>query len=425
LRLGVFLLEVNALNEPFVETKIPPAWLTGMVIFPFGLVVGFTITALPFLLTRQGIPLDRVAETSAIVMSPTFWGWTVCPVLDTGLTRRAYCWLTATAAAVCVALALGVFSPERLTLTTALLLMAELSIVMFGNAANGWLAEFLPDNQRGSVAGWTNVANLGGGALGALAVMSLASYMRMQWIGMGLAAVIVLGVLPTLAFPEPRRSSFTFIQVFTDARRTTWKACTKRECLVGFALFLAPVGAAAGINLFSGLGRDFHTSEHVVVLVTGAGCAVATAIGALVGGYAANRVNRGYLYLSAAAGIATVSLTLALTGHSEAAFIAGALIYNALTGVVYASFNALGFQLVGNKSTVASTQLALFTAAINAAVVYMTWADGQGYKHFGVRGLFLVDALASAVALLPLLLLMKKGLPKVSEEAVAPATLRA
>lgn len=407
---------MNVVSDVSAEAKIPPSWLVGILLFPFGLVVGFTITALPFLLTRQGVPLDRVAETSAIVMSPTFWGWTICPVLDTGLTRRAYCWLMAIVAAVCLALALAVFSPSRLALTTALLLMGELAMVMFGNAANGWMAEFLPDHMRGSVAGWTNVANLGGGALGSLAVMSLAPYCKLEWLGIGLAVVIVLGVLPTLAFPAPRRSSFTFIQVFTDARRTTWKACTTRECLTGFALFLAPVGAAAGINLFSGLGKDFHTRAHVVVLVTGAGCAVASALGALAGGYAANRVNRGYLYLTAAAGIVAVSFALAITGHTEAAFIAGALIYNAFTGVVYAAFSALGFQLVGNKSTVASTQLALFTAAINAAVVYMTWADGQGYKHFGVRGLFLVDALASLVAILPLLLLVRKGLPKASQE---------
>jgi predicted MFS family arabinose efflux permease len=386
-----------------------------MILFPFGLVVGFTITALPFLLTRQGIPLDRVASTSALVMSPTFWGFLLCPVLDTGLTRRAYCWLMAAVSAVCFALALTVLSPARLGLATGILLVGELAIVMYGNAANGWMAEFLPDHLRGSVAGWTNVANLGGGAVGALAVMSLASHVKMQWIGVGLAVCIVLGVLPTVAFPPSRRSSFKFKQVFTETLKTTWVACRRRECLVGFALFLAPVGAAAGINLFSGLGRDFHTSEHVVVLVTGLGCAIAASIGALVGGYAANHVSRGYLYLGAAAGIVVVSLTLALTGHTAAAFIAGALIYNALTGVVYASFNALGFQLTGRKSAVSSTQLALFTAAINAAVVYMTWADGQGYKHFGVRGLFLVDGLASAVALVPLLLLVRRGLPKVGE----------
>lgn len=390
---------------------VPPSWIAGLAFFPFGLVIGFNITALPFLLTRQGVPLDQVASTSALVLSPTFWGWLVCPVLDTGLTRRTYCWLTAIAGAVCVAAALSVLPLGRLGVTAGLLLAAELAAVMYGNALMGWTAEFLPDDHRGSVGGWINVANLGGGALGSLAVMSLAPHMRMGWIGLGLAACIVVAVLPTMMFPAPHRSSFRFAQVFTDALKATWRACRRRECLVGFALFLCPVGAAAAINLFSGLGADFHVAEHTVVLVTGAGCAIATSIGALAGGYAANRVSRGYLYLAAGAGTAAVSITLALTGHSAGAFIAGALIYNALTGVVYAAFNALGFQLVGRKSAVASTQLALFTAAINAAVVYMTWADGRGYAHFGVRGLFLVDGLACAVALVPLLLLVRRGLP--------------
>lgn len=392
-----------------------------MALFPFGLVIGFTITALPFLLTRQGIPLDRVASMSAVVMSPTFWGFLLCPVLDTGLTRRTYCWLLAAIAAVCLTLALGVLSPSRLVISTALLLVGELAMVMYGNAANGWMAEFLPDHLRGSVSGWTNVANLGGGALGSMAVMSLAPHMKMEWIGAGLAACVLLGLWPTLLFPASRRSSFKFRQVFTETLKTTWAASRQKACLVGFALFLAPVGAAAAINLFSGLGSDFHASEHLVVLVTGAGCAIATSIGSLAGGYAANHVSRGYLYLGAAAALVVVSLSLALTGHTVAAFVAGALIYNALTGVVYASFNALAFQLVGQESAVASTQLGLFTAAINAAVVYMTWADGQGYRHFGVRGLFMVDALASAVALLPLLLLVR-GMRR--ERAVASASVR-
>lgn len=381
--------------------------------------MGFAITSLPFLLTRQGISLDRVASTSALVLSPTFWGFLLCPVLDTGLTRRAYCWLMAAVGAACIALALGVLAPARLGVAAGLLLVGELAMVMYGNATTGWMSEFLPDHMRGSASGWTNVANLGGGAIGSLAVMSLAPHMRMQWIGIGLAACIILGVLPTAVFPKPHRSSFTFKQVFTETLKTTWEACRRRECLIGFALFLAPVGACAAINLFSGLGADFHVSEHVVVLVTGAGCAIATSIGSLAGGYAANHVSRGYLYLSAGAGIAAVSMTLALTEHTVAAFIAGALIYNALTAVVYASFNALGFQLVGQKSAVASTQLALFTAAINAAVVYMTKADGQGWKHFGVRGLFLVDGLASLVALIPLLILVKRGLPAARQVELA------
>ena len=93
-----------------------------MAIFPFGLVVGFTITALPFLLTNLGIPLDQVAGVSATVMSPTFWGFLLQPLMDTGLTRRAYCWLTAVGSAICLASALIMLSPAHLPATTALLL---------------------------------------------------------------------------------------------------------------------------------------------------------------------------------------------------------------------------------------------------------------------------------------------------------------
>ncbi len=388
-----------------------------MAIFPFGLVVGFTITALPFLLTNLGIPLYQVATTSAIAMSPTFWGFLLQPVMDTGLTRRAYCRITTAFAAICLALTLLVLSPAHLAAATALLLLAELSMVLFAGAVSGWTAEFTPDELRGSVSGWTNVANLGGGALGSLAVMSLAPHVALHWIGVGLGACIVLGTLPTMLFPEPRKSSFRFRQIFTDAVRATWRASKTKECLTGFALFLAPASAVAAINLFSGMGRDFHTSEHTVMWITGAGCAVSTSLGALLGGYAANKISRGFLYLSAGIGAGLTALTLAFAPHTSMSFIWGALLYNGLAGVAYAAFNALGYQLVGQKSAVASTQLGLFSAATNAAIVYMTWADGQGYKHFGVQGLLLTDGAASIISATLLLLLLWKQLKKKPADA--------
>lgn len=394
------------------STRIPPPWLVGLSIFPFGLVVGFTITALPFLLTNLGVPLDRVATMSAIVMSPTFWGFLLQPLMDTGLTRRAYCWISATIASICLVAALVFLSPAHLGPTTALLLLAELSMVLYSGAVAGWTAGFTPDSLRGSVSGWTNVANLGGGALGSLAVMSLVPHLSLYWIGLGLAACIGLGVLPTMAFPEPRKSAFHFRQIFTDALKATWKASKTKECLTGFALFLAPASAVAAINLFSGMGRDFHTAEHTVIWVTGAGCAISASLGALLGGYVANRVSRGFLYLCAGIGAGLTALTLAFAPHTPMSFLWGALVYNGFAGVAYAAFNALGYQLVGQKSTVASTQLGLFSASTNAAIVYMTWADGQGYNHFGVRGLLLTDALASIFAATILLLLFWKQLKK-------------
>jgi len=404
--------------------RIPAPWIVGMSIFPFGLVMGFTITALPFLLVRIGIPLDKVAGVSATVMTPTFWGFLLQPLMDTGLTRRAYGWLTAGISAVCLGAALLLLSPAHLGSATALLLVAELSMVLYSGAVSGWTAHFTPDPLRGSVSGWTNVANLGGGALGSLVVMSLARHVALQWLALGLAIAVLLGAAPTLVFPEPRKSAFRLRQIFTATLKSTWHACKTSECLTGFALFLVPAGAVAAINLFSGMGSDFHTSASTVVWVTGAGCAATTSLGALVGGRIANRASRGMLYLSAGLAASFCSLAMALAPHTPMTFIVGALTYNGIAGIVYAAFNALGFQLTGQHSPVASTQLGLFAASTNLAIVYMTWADGQGYKHFGVRGLLLTDSLAAMIAAILLLVLLRKRLTRPPEtEAIAEATV--
>lgn len=392
--------------------------------FPFGLVAGFVITALPFLLVHLGVPLYKVAAVSAAVMSPTFWGFLLQPLMDTGLTRRAYSWLTALSGALCVAAALMLLSPSRLGAAAALLLLAELSIVLYSGAVGGWTAQFTPDHRRGSVSGWTNVANLGGGALGSLAVMSLAPHIALRWLGLGLGAAIVLGAAPTLAFPDPQGSAFRLRQIFTDTLKSTWRACKTKEVLTGFALFLAPASAEAAINLFSGMGKDFHTAPSTVVWVTGAGCALTTSVGALLGGYAANQCSRGYLYLGAGLTTSIVALAMALEPHTPWDFILGALIYNGMAGVAYAAFNALGYELVGQESPVASTQLGLFSASTNLAIVYMTWADGQGFKYFGTRGLLLTDSLASMVSALLLLFLLGPRLKKRQQDrAVQPVVV--
>ncbi len=248
--------------------------------------------------------------------------------------------------------------------------------------------------------------------------MSLIPHLAVYWIGLGLGACIVLGTLPTAFFPQPTKSSFSFRQIFTDALKTTWHASKTKECLTGFALFLAPASAVAAINLFSGMGKDFHTSEQTVIWITGAGCAISTSLGALAGGYVANRISRGYLYLSAGVAASLVAIALAFAPHTATSFIFGVLIYNGMAGVAYAAFNALGYQLVGQKSPVASTQLGLFAASTNGAIVYMTWFDGQGYKHFGVRGLLLTDGLAGSISAILLLLLLGRLLKKRQPDAV-------
>lgn len=402
---------------------VPPSWLVGMGILPFGLVAGFVVTALPFLLSRAGVPLDRIATVSAVAMSPTFWAFLVTPIVDVGFTRRRYAFALALLAAVSLAAALWLFSPDRLALFTALVLVAELAIVLQASAVNGWYSEFVPDAMRGRVGGWVNAANLGGGALGAMLVMGLAARLSPQVLGLLIASAVLLSTLFMRRFPAPLQPKYRLGEIFHGTLRSVRASCRETAVRLGFLLFLAPVSCVAAINLFAGLGQDFRAPTHLVVWATGLGAAGTSAVGAVLGGWVADRSDRGALYLGAGSLAGIIALGMALAPHTPVAFLLGVLLYNGVAGVCYAAFTALALQLVGTGHPAASTQFGLFAAATNGAICYMTLADGRGYQFFGVRGLFLVDGLACLMAAFPLLLFWRWRLRKDRQAGALPVAL--
>jgi MFS transporter, PAT family, beta-lactamase induction signal transducer AmpG len=392
----------------------PLPWLIGMGTLTFGLVAGFVVTALPFLLSKAGVSLDRIATVVAIAMSPTFWAFLLTPIVDVCFTRRTYSFALAIASATSLGAALCYFSPGRLWLFTTLVLFAELTVVLQNNAVNGWISEFVPDSERGKVGGWVNVANLGGGALGAMLIMWSASWFTFRTLGATIAFAILVSTLFLLRFPKPAIPQIRLLQIFGGTFRSVIQTSRQPQVLTGFLLFLAPASCVAAINLFAGLGPEFHTSQQWVVWITGAGAALTSATGSILGGYVADRVDRGVLYMGGGLLAGLCALLLALTPHTQAAFIAGVLAYTFIAGVCYAAFTALGLQLVGIRNPTAATQLGLFAAAANCAVVYMTWMDGQGFRMFDTRGLLLVDGLAAVGAAIPLLVFLRSRRMKAS-----------
>lgn len=399
---------------------LPPAWLIGMGALTFGLVAGFVITALPFLLSKAAVSVDRIASGSAIAMSPTFWAFLLTPIVDVAFPRRTYAFGFALASAASLGTALWLFSPARIWLFTALVLLAELTIVLQNAAVMGWISEFVPDDERGRVGGWINAANLGGGALGAMAVMSLSAWLPFSALGIVIAFAALVSTLFLLHFPKPAHPQFGLREILGGTFSSVVRTSRQPQVLMGFLLFLAPASCVAAINLFAGLGNEFHASSQTVVWTTGAGAAIASALGAVFGGYIADRMDRGVLYLGGGIVAGLCALLMALTPHTQGAFTVGVLAYNCVAGVCYAGFSALTLQLVGVRNPTAATQLALFAAAANGAIVYMTWADGQGFRLFGIRGLLLVDAMAAIGAAIPLLLFWQWSARRTSLAVDAP-----
>jgi PAT family beta-lactamase induction signal transducer AmpG len=353
-------------------------------------------------------------------MSPTFWAFLMTPIVDVGFTRRTHAFALAGVSAASLASALWLLSPDRLELFTAFVLFAELAVVLQSSAVAGWTSEFVPDAQRGRVGGWMNAANLGGGALGAMLVMWTSAHLPFRTLGMLIALAVLASTSLLLRFPKPANPQLGLGQILGGTLRSVVRTSRQPQVLTGFLLFLAPVSCAAAINLFAGLGNEFHASPQWVVWTTGAGAAVTSATGSILGGYLADRVNRGVLYMSGGVMAGLSALLIASTPHTQATFTVGVLAYNCIAGVCYAAFSALSLQLVGIRNPTAATQLALFAAAANAAVVYMTWVDGQGFRMFGIRGLFLVDGLAAIGAAIPLLLFLRLRATKSSSAVDFP-----
>jgi predicted MFS family arabinose efflux permease len=128
--------------------------------------------------------------------------------------------------------------------------------------------------------------------------------------------------------------------------------------------------------------------------------------GAFTGGALSDRLSRRAARLLAGALLIVVAAAMAASPARPTTFAAGALAYQFVVGMLWATFSALALEMSGTEPMTAGVRMALFNSATVAANVYVTSADGLGYRAMGLRGLLGMDAglaLAAAVALMVLL----------------------
>ena len=370
-----------------------PLWAIGLANAPLGFYYGFLNTSMPLLLTRQGVPLSTIATVSAIAFSPTFWAFLLAPSLDLGLTRRAWSILWAVIAATCIVV--SVFTTAHLVLFTGIVTAGCAAIALFGSSLGGWLPEIVPDEQRGHVGAWFQVANLGAAALFGISAVLLIEHLAAPLAGALLALLLLLPLGLLACFPAPAAPTRSAAMVFGSLLHDLAAILRQREVLLALVAFLTPASCFALTNLFAGLGPDFHASERWVQLVCGAGVALACSAGCLLGGTLADRFSRMHLYILTGLAGAVVAAATLLAPRSPLTFAAATLAYNFLQGINYTAYAALCFRLVGRDNPLAGTQFSLLFCATCLPISYMTWIDGRGYAAHGPGGLFATDAGAS------------------------------
>ena len=110
---------------------------------------------------------------------------------------------------------------------------------------------------RGKVGGWTNAANLGGGALGAMLIMWLTRFMGFHAIGAMIGGLVIASTAVLGFFPPAVSPVLGARRILGGTMKSVVRTSMQRHVLLGFLLFLSPAGAVAAINLSGGLAPIF------------------------------------------------------------------------------------------------------------------------------------------------------------------------
>ena len=386
----------------------PAPWLFGITVLPYGVYSGFVSTAMPYLLRSAGVEVGRIAEIGSLALAPAVWYFLWSPLADIGLRRRTWLMLSAAASAACLWSALRQPLPGGLHWFVAFVVAGSALNSIVGSANGGLMAASIADGERGRAGGWLQAGNVGGGTLGAGALLWLAPHLSATGLANTAAAMVLIPSVAALWIAEPPAPREPLSRAAGEMWRDIKAMFRSKRSLTGLAMLLSPMGAAAAANLFSGIAVDYGASGRMVIWITGLGAGLLTSLGSLLGGFFCDRIPRRTAYALAALASAACAGWMTAAPVNPATFAVGVSLYLFSQGLAFAAYSALQLELVGEGGRSGATRYTLYGAAANAPVMYMTWVDGQGYRRGGVRGLLGADALSNLVAGSICLLLLRR-----------------
>ncbi len=383
----------------------PPPWLFGVTGVPYGVCGGFVATTMPLFARKAGISVEDIGWYGTALFFPPVIQFLYAPIVDIGPKRKHWLIIVAAVGAACLAAALTIPLPRGINTFFALTFAGQTISGLVGSCNGGLMAATLPDELRGAAAGFLNLGNLTGGALGAWLTLAMAQRFTPLTVGIALAVLMTAPALMSLTVDEAERPQRSPKDVFASLWRDVSRVARSRQGWTGMLFCLSPVGTAALLNYFAALAPDYRASDAMVGFINGPINGLVTGVGSLVGGYVCDRANRRAMYLLSAALTAIAAVGMALAPLSPMTYAVGVSVYLLVAGFCYAAFSAVVLETIGRGGAAASTQYALFVSAGNCAIGYVGWVDTRFHHSYGPRGLLGVDAAMNVLGIVALSLL--------------------
>ena len=369
--------------------------LFAVLVLPYGFMSGVTALLMPYLLRKNGIPVDEIATIVAIALLPSVWSFLWSPLADAGFTRRAWVLAATAGGSLAAAGAIPNVRGSHVVLTALLFLMNAFGGLV--SSTCGALLTAMPVARRGRSAGWYQGGNLAGGCIGGGLFIWMGDRVSLPVLAVLVAAILMLPALGTLVIEETAPVRRAIAPQLAGLVHDLGDLFRARRTWVGLVFFLSPVGSSAIGNVASGLGPDYHAAGNEVLWVTGIGWGLLGALGSLGGGIVADRMDRMVAYALSGGFSAVFSLYLRFADPTPFAYAAGLSGYAIAQGFASAVYTALLLDIMGNRRHAAASGYACLNSAGNVPITYMTWLDGVGYKRWGRPGLMATDAAANTI----------------------------
>jgi PAT family beta-lactamase induction signal transducer AmpG len=379
------------------------------LMLPFGIIGGYVTVTFAYLFSKAGVSIEAIAALVGAGLLPQVFKFLWAALVDATLSLKKWYILSCIITALCI-LATGVLpiKASSLPALTIIVVVANIAASFLGMATSGLAAHDTPDEQKGTVGGYIQAGNLGGGGLGGGAGLWLAQNVTYAWFPAATLALSCLLCCAALFFVKENistvkaeRITVTLVNLFKDI----WSTMKTRLGILAMILCFLPMGTGAASNLWAAVAGNWHASGNTVALVTGLMSGLITAAGCLVGGWICDRWDRQIAYVVFGLLQAASAVAMAYSPHTEWMYIFWTTVYAFTLGMAYAGFSAFVFEAIGRGA--AATKYTVYASLSNAPIYAMTLIDGWAHDHYGPIGMLNVEAACAVIGIILFIVLLR------------------
>jgi len=404
-------------------TRGVPAPFYALLYLPGGLAQGFCNVCLSYVLGRAGVSYPAIAGIISLSLLPYTLSFLAGPQVDVSLRPKLIFLICVIAlASALVGYAVTPDDAAHLPLLAALTLIVNIAGAIGVISVTAVMAQTTPPENRPPVAGWRQVANYGGGALGGGLSLWLASHAGgVKTAALTLAAMCLLTGAPILWTRLPRLAVAVALgRRFVNLGQDLWGFARSRIGVLVILLNVLPAALSASPPLLSASAQAWRVSADLVALSLGTLSGLIVIPGCLFGAWLCARFPKRTLYVAAAVAFEVVLAIMAIGPHTPLAFVVGVLAASFFNGVANTVLVSITFEALDPIN--AATLTSVLSSLSNLPLLLVTLVLGKVAARGGADGMLIAESgigVAAMALFMAIATIWRPSRPALATDALA------